>query len=402
MSALTDPCLPDSWNVYGAYAGLFAMLAALGMQLIEFLANQRLRSAIHKHTHLTAHIDATKCNHEHTHDEADESTDKKITNNETDKFTCVEHVHHENEKPKKKIYVNGTTDNIKNIERTNDETEENEKVEQAIETNRKSEKRKSVNNEINNLENMEQNNNKTEEPGQMQQTNDKTEKAKEKKTTHKKHKNSKHMEEAPNEIQVPEKNDHIDCVTVEIVHIEPTPEAIDFCEGSGHHHGAAFQDNDQHHAISTYLLELGIALHSVLIGLTLGTTTDSFVALFFHQFFEAIALGAQIANLKNLSIISAIGMVVFYALTTPVGIAIGIGIHSGIYNPKSVTTLLVTGILDSLAAGVLIYVALVNLITAEMSANAYGFYSLRTRLKLLYYTALYLGVAAMAVIGRWA
>jgi zinc transporter 1/2/3 len=138
----------------------------------------------------------------------------------------------------------------------------------------------------------------------------------------------------------------------------------------------------------------------------LGTTTDSFVALFialcFHQFFEAIALGAQIANLKNFSIISAVGMVVFYALTTPVGIAIGIGIHSGIYNPKSVSTLLVTGILDSFAAGVLIYVSLVNLITAEMGANAHAFYLLRTRLKLLYYTALYLGVAAMAVIGRWA
>jgi zinc transporter ZupT len=362
MSALTDPCLPDSWNVYGSYAGLFAMLACLGMQLIEFLAHQRFRSSRPKQTHLTAHIDATKCNHEHTHDEADESTDKKPTYNET---------------------------------------EEIEKVEEVIEGNKNS-----VNNEINNLENMEENNNKTEEPGQMQQTNDRTEQAKEKKTTHKKHKNSKHMEEAHNEIQVPEKNDHIDCVTVEIVHIEPTPEAIDFCEGSGHYHGAAFQDNGQNHAISTYLLELGIALHSVLIGLTLGTTTDSFVALFialcFHQFFEAIALGAQIANLKNFSIISAVGMVVFYALTTPVGIAIGIGIHSGIYNPKSVSTLLVTGILDSFAAGVLIYVSLVNLITAEMGANAHAFYLLRTRLKLLYYTALYLGVAAMAVIGRWA
>ena len=43
MKLLTDECLPDSWNVYGAYAGLFAMLSALIMQLIEVVANGRYR-----------------------------------------------------------------------------------------------------------------------------------------------------------------------------------------------------------------------------------------------------------------------------------------------------------------------------------------------------------------------
>jgi zinc transporter 1/2/3 len=44
MEALTDDCLPDSWNVYGAYAGLFAMTATLIMQFIEFVAHQRYQS----------------------------------------------------------------------------------------------------------------------------------------------------------------------------------------------------------------------------------------------------------------------------------------------------------------------------------------------------------------------
>ena len=87
-------------------------------------------------------------------------------------------------------------------------------------------------------------------------------------------------------------------------------------------------------------------------------------------------------------------MVIFFSLTTPIGIAIGIGIHSGTYNPKSVSSLLVTGILDSLSAGVLIYVALVNLITAEMGTNAHAFYSLSGRLKFLYFIALYLGAGS--------
>jgi zinc transporter 1/2/3 len=197
-----------------------------------------------------------------------------------------------------------------------------------------------------------------------------------------------------------------DIAAIETVHIEPPSVSIDLCEGSGHNHAILLQGDGQHNTIGTYLLEFGIAVHSVLIGLTLGTTTDSFVALFialcFHQFFEAIALGAQIANLKSTSIRSAIFLILFFSFTTPVGIAIGIGVHAGTYNPQSVSSLLVTGILDSFAAGILIYVALVNLITADMGVNAHGFHSLRTRLKWLYFIALYLGVAIMAIIGRWA
>jgi zinc transporter 1/2/3 len=246
MEALTDPCLPDSWNVYGAYASLFAMSAALIMQLIEFIAHQRYQ-----------------------------------INKDSETYPLF-----------------GT---------------------------------------------------KNERYG--------------------------------------------------------TREPIDTSESSHHSHGLGFQDDNQNRKISTYLLEFGIALHSVLIGLTLGTTTDSFVPLFialsFHQFFEAIALGAQIARLDQLPLRSAIFMVLFFTFTTPVGIAVGIGIHSTTYNPKSVASLLVNGILDSVSGGILIYVALVNLITAEMGVGARSFHLLSKKLKLLYFTSLYGGVAAMAVIGRW-
>jgi zinc transporter 1/2/3 len=248
MEALTDDCLPDSWNVYGAYAGLFAMVAALIMQFIEFIAHQRYRTVKDPETHPLM----------------------------------------------------------------NDKSEESR-----------------------------------------------------------------------------------------------TREYIDMSESEhhSHSHGLAFQDDIENRKISTYLLEFGIALHSVLIGLTLGTTTESFVALFIalslHQFFEAIALGAQIARVDRISLRSAIFMVIFFSLTTPVGIAVGIGIQSKTYNPKSVLSLLINGILDSVSGGILIYVALVNLINVEMGAGAQTFHSLSKRLKFLYFVALYAGVAVMAVIGRW-
>lgn len=267
MEALTSPCLPDSWNVYSAYAGLFAMLAVLVMQFIEFMAHQQYQAEVRP---ILSHQDS-EC-------------------------------HSKNDIPIEPRKSKGDVHSVQN--------------------------------------------GKTTPP-------------------HDKHGHHHH-----------------------------------------HHHGAAFYDENKANKVSTYLLEFGIALHSVLIGLTLGTTTESFVpllvALSFHQFFEAIALGAQIARLERVSLRSIILMVIFFVLTTPAGIAIGIGIHSGTYNPDSLASLLVNGILDAVSGGILIYVALVNLITAEMGSEAREFHSLSKKLKFLYFVALYAGVAAMAVIGRWA
>jgi solute carrier family 39 (zinc transporter), member 1/2/3 len=175
----------------------------------------------------------------------------------------------------------------------------------------------------------------------------------------------------------------------------------------GHAHGISLLDDNQKHPMSTYLLEFGVATHSVLIGLALGTEEGStFVALFigicFHQFFESIALGAQISKLKRKSIIPIIVMVIVFSVTTPIGMAIGIGIRSSNFNPKSLAALISIGVLDSISGGILIYIALVNLMTGEMGPQVHGFLSLSKRIKCLYFIALYLGVALMAIIGRWA
>ena len=48
-----------------------------------------------------------------------------------------------------------------------------------------------------------------------------------------------------------------------------------------------------------------------------------------------------------------------YGLTTPVGIAAGLGVRST-YNPGSATASIVSGVLDSLSSGILIYTGLVE------------------------------------------
>lgn len=56
----------------------------------------------------------------------------------------------------------------------------------------------------------------------------------------------------------------------------------------GHVHGAFLEDDEAYKHIGTYILELGIVMHSILIGITLSTTENSefitlLIALVFHQ-----------------------------------------------------------------------------------------------------------------------
>nr|GMD42071.1 zinc transporter 5-like [Ipomoea batatas] len=151
------------------------------------------------------------------------------------------------------------------------------------------------------------------------------------------------------------------------------------------------------------VLELGIVVHSVIIGLCLGTSQTPetirplLVALSFHQFFEGMGLGGCIAQAKFKSVSTAV-MAVFFSLTTPVGIATGIGISS-VYNPHSSTALITQGVLNSASAGILIYMALVDLLAADfMKPKIQN----NVRLQLGGHVSLVLGAGSMSVLAMWA
>ncbi|KAJ1953160.1 hypothetical protein IWQ62_006062 [Dispira parvispora] len=172
-----------------------------------------------------------------------------------------------------------------------------------------------------------------------------------------------------------------------------------------HAHGTLFQEaGAESRRISTYLLEFGIALHSVIIGLALGTADGQeflplLIALCFHQFFEGIALGARIAELTYSAAWMPMVNALAYAVTTPLGTALGVALRS-VYQARSPTTLAVQGVLDAVSAGILIYTALVNLMAQEFVQPS--FQRLPKRTQHLYLAALYAGVATMSVIGIWA
>ena len=69
------------------------------------------------------------------------------------------------------------------------------------------------------------------------------------------------------------------------------------------------------------------------------------------------------------------------------------------YNENSVYALIVQGILDALAAGILTFDGLVNILQPHFKSNA--FKSSNRREKGVQLGSLYLGAAVMAVIAKW-
>ncbi|RHZ57464.1 high-affinity Zn(2+) transporter ZRT1 [Aspergillus thermomutatus] len=152
------------------------------------------------------------------------------------------------------------------------------------------------------------------------------------------------------------------------------------------------------------ILEFGIIFHSVIIGLNLGVTGDEFATLYpvlvFHQSFEGLGIGARMSALhfgKHRWLPWALCLA--YGLTTPVSIAIGLGVRTS-YNPNSKMSMIVQGVLNAVSAGILIYSGLV-----ELLARDFLFDPCRTKRRgqILYMLGCtLLGAGIMALIGKWA
>ncbi|KAJ5112074.1 hypothetical protein N7532_000119 [Penicillium argentinense] len=152
------------------------------------------------------------------------------------------------------------------------------------------------------------------------------------------------------------------------------------------------------------LLEFGIIFHSVIIGLNLGVTGSEFATLYpvlvFHQSFEGLGIGARMSAIPfgKHTWLPWI-LCAAYGLTTPVSIAIGLGVRTT-YVPGSKVSLIIQGVLNAVSAGILIYSGLV-----ELLARDFLFDPCRTkqRSKLLFMIfCTLLGAGIMALIGKWA
>ncbi|KAJ3730043.1 ZIP-like iron-zinc transporter [Lentinula guzmanii] len=169
----------------------------------------------------------------------------------------------------------------------------------------------------------------------------------------------------------------------------------------------AVLDSPMTQILGVAILEFGVVLHSVLVGLTLAVDPDFkilFVVLVFHQTFEGLGVGSRLAYMQNDLPLAyrnvALYGALLYGITTPVGIAAGMGVRTT-YNPDSTTASIVSGVMDSLSAGILIYTGMVELLAHEFLFSREMQTSSNARLARCVCTML-LGCGLMALLGKWA
>ncbi|GLJ37725.1 hypothetical protein SUGI_0766480 [Cryptomeria japonica] len=162
----------------------------------------------------------------------------------------------------------------------------------------------------------------------------------------------------------------------------------------------------QRQKLVSKVLEIGIIFHSVIIGITLGMSQNRcsiaplVAALGFHQFFEGMGLGGCIA-LADFGTNVTVMMCVMFSVTTPFGIMAGMVMNfiSG-YDENNPKALILEGLFGSASSGILVYMALVDLIAAEflnskkLKSNSF--------LMSAAYVLLVLGAGSMSLLALWA
>lgn len=169
--------------------------------------------------------------------------------------------------------------------------------------------------------------------------------------------------------------------------------------------GLATDDSALAQIIGVFILEFGVLLHSLLIGLTLAVDENFkilFVVVVFHQLFEGLGLGSRLSLLKLSPRYNYVPVMAgtFYAITTPIGIAAGLGVRST-YNPGSTTASIVSGVMDSLSSGILLYTGLVELLAHEFLFNKEMTNAPNGKVAYAV-TCMLFGTGIMALLGRWA
>ena len=171
----------------------------------------------------------------------------------------------------------------------------------------------------------------------------------------------------------------------------------------------------------------------LVIGLTLVVAGDSFfitlaIVIIFHQMFEGIALGTRIASLGHGTSAAALATSVHchdapavqfdrsspstvsffkklllasgFAIITPIGMAIGIGVLH-VFNGNDPSTIIAIGTLDALSAGILVWVGLVEMWAHDwmLGGELTNANVLTTVLAMI---GLISGMILMSVLGKWA
>ncbi|KAI1079013.1 Zinc/iron permease [Whalleya microplaca] len=165
-------------------------------------------------------------------------------------------------------------------------------------------------------------------------------------------------------------------------------------------------DEQKRLMLQCMLLEAGILFHSVFIGMAVSVATGPpfvvfLIAIAFHQTFEGLALGSRIAGIQfPRASLRPWLMVLAYGLTTPIGQAIGLAVHT-MYDPRSQTGLLMVGFMNAISSGLLLFAGLVQLLAEDFLTDK-SYKSLKGKRRRNAGLAVLAGATLMAIVGAFA
>jgi solute carrier family 39 (zinc transporter), member 1/2/3 len=182
--------------------------------------------------------------------------------------------------------------------------------------------------------------------------------------------------------------------------------------GYHHHHPIVLIDDAATtsgvNLLSAVLLEFGVSLHSIFVGLTVGVSADAELftlvcALCLHQFFEGVALGSRLVEASLTPTAEYIFSAVF-VLSAPFGAAVGVMVVcEHLVSTNGSSYLLMQGILDSVCAGILLYLGF-QLLVSDFYSELHT-YSRKVRFPRLFLIVMLLGLWSgliiMSLIGQY-
>jgi zinc transporter 1/2/3 len=160
----------------------------------------------------------------------------------------------------------------------------------------------------------------------------------------------------------------------------------------------AYEDPSSHSMIRSIILLLALSLHSLFEGLAVGLQSTKeevikiFIALAIHKSILAFSLGLNLVQSK-FTARAIIKSNLFFSVTSPTGIALGIIIN--LFSHNKHITLLVDGILEGLACGTFVYVVFFEILPHEfMTKRRYP----ARMLKVLFLIFGFAAIAALLIL----
>ncbi|KAN0078108.1 Zinc/iron permease [Tylopilus felleus] len=173
-------------------------------------------------------------------------------------------------------------------------------------------------------------------------------------------------------------------------------------------HGDEIKVGKKRQIVGILVLQLGIMIHSLVMGLTLSITsgadfTTLLIALIFHQLFEGLSLGIRISSLpspqepgfKHLRMLKPT-LACLFAVTTPAGILLGILLFG--HNNDIAHLRFTQGIMSAISAGMLMYAACVEMLAGDFVMDPILWRSSVWKQTLALFS-LAAGVITMALVG---